>query len=106
MNIVEIIKKECAANGTTIKALERAVGLANGSICKWDTSSPRTDSIVKVATYFDVTVDYLLGLTEDRKNPIPEDEVDREIVERFSKLSPAEAAKVSAFIAGLLAAKE
>ena len=104
--LVARIKNLCKEKKTTITALEREVGLSKGSICKWDVSSPKTDSIVKIATYFDVTVDYLLGLTEDRKNPIPEDEVNREIIERFSKLSPAEAANVSAFIAGLLAAKE
>ena len=59
--IVEIIKNMCSKNNITIKELEEKTGLSNGSIGKWDTSSPKISNIIKIADYFNVSVDYLLG---------------------------------------------
>ena len=41
--------------------LEKAVGLGNGVIGKWQNSSPRVDSVKLVADFFGVTVDDLLA---------------------------------------------
>lgn len=38
--------------------------MANSSIRKWDTQSPSSERLRKVADYFDVTTDYLLGRTD------------------------------------------
>lgn len=63
--IYERIKTLCSNNGITIAKLESILGFGNSSIKKWEkSSSPSIDKIVKVATYFDVTVDYLLGRTD------------------------------------------
>lgn len=47
--------------------LEIALGLSNGCINKWTTGSqrPNIDALVKIADYFGVTVDYLLGRETD-----------------------------------------
>lgn len=47
--------------------LERKLQLSGGSIRNWDKSIPSGDKIQKVADYFDVSTDYLLGRT-DKKN--------------------------------------
>lgn len=61
--IVGNIKRLCKENGTSLWALERATGIGNGVIARWERASPRVDSLQKVADYFGVTVDDLLSDT-------------------------------------------
>ena len=58
--ILENITALCKQHSITIAALERAVGISNGVISRWDRSSPCVDNLKKVADYFGVTVDSLL----------------------------------------------
>lgn len=46
-------------NNLTIRKVERECGLANASIRRWETQSPRLDSVISVANYLQVSVDYL-----------------------------------------------
>lgn len=61
MTLVQKIKELCDSNGTNFAALERALGFGGGSIRKWDSATPAGDRLAKVADYFNVSVDYLLG---------------------------------------------
>lgn len=61
IRIVDIIKDLCRENGISIPKLEKEVGLSNGSIYNWNKSYPSIDKVVKVADYFDVSVDRLIG---------------------------------------------
>lgn len=63
--IAENIRQRCKDQGITLAELERAVGLGNGVIWRWDTTNPRVDSIKLVADYFGVAVDDLL---QDNQN--------------------------------------
>lgn len=56
-----VITMLCKQKGMTISALEKELGFSNYAIAKWDKSVPRIDSVKKVADYFDVSVDFLLG---------------------------------------------
>ena len=56
----------CAERGITINKLESDLGMGNSVIRKWRQSTPSADKIAKVATYFNVSVDYLLGRTDVR----------------------------------------
>ncbi len=59
------IKALCDKKGISISKLESELGFGNSSIKKWEkTSSPSIDKIIKVASYFDVSVDFLLGRTD------------------------------------------
>lgn len=63
--VYERIKLLCAKNGISIAKLEFDLGFGNSSIKKWEkVSSPSADKIVKVASYFNVSTDYILGLSE------------------------------------------
>lgn len=55
------IEAMCKKKHITIAALEKAVGLGNATIRGWEKSSPRIDSLVKVAEYFGCTVDELMN---------------------------------------------
>lgn len=61
MGIVYRIKQEIKAQNTTIAAVERALGLGNGTISKWDKQSPSCNNMLKLANYLNCTVDYLLN---------------------------------------------
>lgn len=60
MDIVERIKDLCEKKNVKIKPLEESLGLSNGAIRQWNTKSPSCDRILKVAQYFDVSIEYLL----------------------------------------------
>lgn len=72
--MVSLIKELCASKKTTIKALERELGLGNGTIRRWDDSSPAYEKLQKVADYFGITVAELTGetLTNENKPATPE----------------------------------
>ena len=61
---IKILLKERAL---TLAELERKLGFGNGSMSRWNKSTPSGDKIQKVADYFDVSTDYLLGRTEKRR---------------------------------------
>nr|DAV20525.1 MAG TPA: repressor protein [Caudoviricetes sp.] len=70
MNIVSTIKRLCNERHTTLNRVEIELGLSKSSISKWDTNMPSVDKISKVADYFGVTTDYLLGRTDDPKGAV------------------------------------
>lgn len=57
------IKLLCLKNGFTFKSLEKELGFGNGVIRRWDESSPSISAVIKVANYFNVSVDWLCGLS-------------------------------------------
>lgn len=61
MNITERIRSLCEENRITIMQLESELGFSNGAISKWKKSSPKVANLEKVAQYFGVPIDYLLG---------------------------------------------
>lgn len=70
MNIYERVKELARQRKISIAQLERDLNLSNGSISKWANAKPNSEPLEKVAGYFNVSVDYLLGRT-DRKDPWP-----------------------------------
>ena len=54
--MLDRIKDLCKQSNISIAELERNLGFGNGSIRKWDTSSPSISNVLKVADYFDVTI--------------------------------------------------
>ena len=55
------VQQLCAEHKTTIGHLERKCGLANSTIRRWESSSPTVTSLAKVADYFGVSTDFLIG---------------------------------------------
>lgn len=61
MGIVEKIKDICSEKDIAVSELERKVGLANGTIRRWDNAAPNITNLTKVADYLDISIDYLMG---------------------------------------------
>ena len=59
--ILARIKQLCDERGCTLTRLEKECGLANATIRRWETASPSADNLAKVADYFGVSVDFLIG---------------------------------------------
>ncbi len=61
------IKELCADNNITINRLETEMGMSMGAISKWKhTVSPTIDKISRIANYFHVSIDYIVGASDIR----------------------------------------
>lgn len=64
MSIKNRIKDLANQRHQSIAEVERHLAFGNGTIAKWDSRSPSSEKLQKVADYFDVSTDYLLGRTD------------------------------------------
>ena len=60
--LIELRKERGLSQATIARDLNVSLGI----VCHWETnkSDPTAHNIVKLARYFNVTADYLLGLTD------------------------------------------
>lgn len=65
MTIYERIKELASQKHISIRELEKQLKFSNGTIRNW-TNSTNSKSLEKVANYFNVSTDYLLGRTDNR----------------------------------------
>ena len=63
------IKMLCKQNGINITSLERELGFAKGSICKWKEHEPSYERIKMVADKFHVSVEYIKYGEDIQWNP-------------------------------------
>ena len=61
MTTLEIVKELCKNKNISVKLLEEDLDFPNNTIYQWKNRTPGIDKLQKVADYFDVSVDYLLG---------------------------------------------
>lgn len=88
--MVETIRRLCKEQGKSLFSLEQQCGLGNGSINKWDRSSPSVAKVKVVADALGVSMSYLIGEQEKKPTPVSEDgldEQDRQLMELMKKLS-------------------
>lgn len=72
----EIFEKLLRERGVSAYKVAKATGISTGSLSDWKKgrSSPKADKLQKIADYFGVSVDYLLGATNARE----EDSIEKE----------------------------
>ena len=61
ITIVDRIRVLANSQGYSLPSLEAKLNLGNGTISRWNKSAPNTDKLSKVADFFRVSMDYLLG---------------------------------------------
>lgn len=102
------------SHGITRNKLLTDIGLNKNSFVAWTKRGtvPGGDTLAKIADYFHVSTDYLLGRTDvpegEGGSPIVSDEeaaLDQELISRLVQLTPEEREKVDAFVQGLLASR-
>lgn len=104
-----------------IKQTELAsiLNVSQGTIANWESGkrSPDCDMIVKLASVFAVSVDYLLGnddnveillspKQEEQKEMPPNSEEQAAIIERIKKLNPEQIEQASKFVEFLISQRE
>ena len=89
-----ILKKLRKENHITQAELANILNLDASSISKYEKAGvlPAADVLSKVAKYFDVSTDYLLGLSENEKEPTPEEwdslsDMQKEIIALMGNMS-------------------
>ena len=82
MELLTHIREICAARGTTIAKVEKAIGF-NKVIYNWDKYTPSIDKVVAVADFFGLSVDELIG--REVKDQISLE--DRRILAMFNELN-------------------
>lgn len=67
MTAFDRVKKLCDRQGISVNNLEERIGLGKNSLYSWKNNVPGGVNLEKVADYFDVSTDYLLGREEKPK---------------------------------------
>lgn len=89
--MIERILALMRINNVNAAQLTSKLEISKSSITEWKKGKgkPTSESIIKLATYFDVSTDYLLGLTDEKKARPPADErtvVNSKIMEIYEAL--------------------
>lgn len=96
----------CADSDKRPSTVAAELHFSSGSVTSWKSGTqPRETTLKKIADYFGVTTDYLLGI--DKKAPAaqPGDELSAEFREKYSKLPPEQQKLIEAMIDSLLSGK-
>ena len=71
------LQMRCAEVGIKVTPLVRELGISSGAVGRWKSGTlPNGETLLKLASRLDCTVDYLLG--RDEKKPTPETEDGRD----------------------------
>lgn len=116
---MERLRKLRNAHGLTQKQMACLLNIDRTTYVKYEsgTSEPTFAALGKLAEYFNVTTDYLLGRTdlpaaapaetkENQPAPVSGSELDESLVSDLTSLSPQEVQRVLDFIAGLKASRK
>lgn len=105
MNIYLRVREMCEREGITVPELERRCGIGTKTISKWGVSSPSVDKLQKIADYFGVSVDYIVGredhATDEDLNSLLSDPARRALLKSTASLSKQDIEFVSRIIENL-----
>lgn len=91
----------------TQKELADKLFVNQTAVSQWErgVTTPSSQLLLRLSELYGVSTDYLLGRDEKKPAPISESELDAELIERLTHLTPEEKDKVDAFVQGLLASR-
>ena len=71
MNIGNAIKEQRVSRNLSLMDVEKATGIRNGSLCRWEngTVTPGIDFCVQLAQFYGITLDELVGLSDYASMP-------------------------------------
>lgn len=91
----------CALKGVSLSRAAESVGLSRTSPNGWKKGKMPSDvTLAKLANYFGCTVEDLIG--EAKKPTVKDDELNPELINLLSSLTPGQIANVTAYIQGML----
>lgn len=102
----------CQEIGKKPNPVGKEIGVSSGAITKWKNGTiPPADTLLSIAEYFHVSLDYLLGNTDEKNRPQNEDGVitdplEARLMESVRQLSDDQKKLLLAQLDILLADKE
>ena len=91
MTVFERIEKLRKEKNISQGKLEKELGFSNGSISKWKTSTPNPERLQKLATYFGVSIEYLMtGTDKDGLNEKDNRDIKKDLDNIMEKLTHKE----------------
>lgn len=87
--MVKNLKAIRHARGISQQTLANAMGITQQSINKYENHKiePDIDTLIALADYFDVTVDYLIGRTDENNQPLRDS---NSLLSKYSRLNKSE----------------
>ncbi|OJT67014.1 helix-turn-helix domain-containing protein [Bacillus licheniformis] len=87
MSLFDRVKQIADKKKMSIAELERKLGMGSNTLYRWKTQKPSIDKVQKVADYFNVSIDYLLGRS-DKETFEPEltEKDERDIQKELQKI--------------------
>lgn len=73
ISIYDRIKTLAEQSGLSIREVEDSLDFSRNYLYSWKSKAPSIDKVIQVATFFNVSVDYLLGLKESKITEIPDE---------------------------------
>lgn len=87
MTVYERIKEISKARGMSLQSVAKAAGLSQNMIYQYKTVNPKTETLRTLADVLGVSVDYLLGNT-DEMHSNKKDDMPVDLEEVLDKLGP------------------
>lgn len=80
MNLYDNVKYLSTKQGISLPDLAEKMGLARTAIYKWKTQTPGIETIEKLAKYFDVSIEFLIGSDHVPEWASQDDMIDLELM--------------------------
>ncbi|MFP7201915.1 helix-turn-helix transcriptional regulator [Lysinibacillus halotolerans] len=90
MTTFDRVKKLCEEQKISIVELEEKLKFSRNSLYSWKKNKPSSDKLEKVADYFDVSTDYLLGRTDKKRYYDLTEKDERDIQKELKKIVKGE----------------
>lgn len=76
MDIYERVQHLAKNQGLSVRELGNKLNIGPTTLYKWKKQTPKSDILIKVADYFGVSTDYLLGRSNDKYDLSPQEKID------------------------------
>lgn len=86
MTTFDRVRELCNDRKISINDLENALGYSKNTLYRLKTQTPGSDKLERIADYFDVSVDYLLGRTDKKRYYDLTEKDERDIQKELKKI--------------------
>ena len=106
IQLLDRIKRLCEEKNSNITALCIKITGSSGNLSTWKKGNIRNDYLIKIAQYFNVSADYLLGLTDDtapsKRTSDTLSGSEQEMLSAYRQLDDSDQGEVRGYINGML----